>query len=326
MNILLGYLPIAPADVPIVLAAIAAAFAVCSAWAGLTVRPERARAQDLIARRRELRAGLIGEKRRSPTKTKAVGGLTVSVVQRLRLLQGQKTSEIRLKLAQAGLRSRDSLAAFLFSKLAGPPLLGAVAVVLFEFFEVYHLAPTGRLLACVGAVLAGFVGPEIWLKNRITKRREILRKALPDGLDLLVVCVEAGLSTDAALTRVARETERSAPELSDELKLTAIELGFLPERRQALEGLLQRVDLPAVRALGAALMQTEKYGTPLAQSLRVLSAEFRTERLLKAEEKAARLPATLTVPMVLFIMPSLFIVILGPAILSLIDNFHVLRH
>jgi tight adherence protein C len=171
----------------------------------------------------------------------------------------------------------------------------------------------------------GFLAPEIWLRNQIGKRRNILRKAIPDGLDLLVVCVEAGLSTDAALTRVARETERSAAELSDELRLTAIELGFLPERRQALEGLAHRVDLPAVRALVAALMQTEKYGTPLAQSLRVLSAEFRTERLLRAEEKAARLPATLTVPMVMFILPCLFIVIIGPAIISVIDNFRKIK-
>jgi tight adherence protein C len=325
MNAVLSYLPIAPADVPAVLAAIAAGFAVLAAWSGLTVKAERARARDLVARRRELRAGMIGERRRARGGADGIGGLAVSVVRRLRLLQGEKTAEIRLKLAQAGMRSREALAAFLFSKLAGPPILGVLAVILLYGFELYHLSPSTRLLVCVGAVMAGFVGPEVWLKNRITKRRDILRKAMPDGLDLLVVCVEAGLSTDAALTRVAGETERSAPELSDELKLTSIELGFLPERRQALEGLSRRVDLPAVRALVTALLQTEKYGTPLAQSLRVLSAEFRTERLLRAEEKAARLPAILTVPMVLFIMPSLFIVIIGPAIISLIDNFRKLK-
>jgi tight adherence protein C len=327
MNELFAYLPIAPADVPVALAAVAAAFAVLGAWSSFTVRAERARARDLVARRRELRAGMIGQSRRTRARDDgAVDGLTVSIVKRLRLLQGQKTAEIRLKLAQAGLRTREALAGFLFAKLAGPPILGTIAVFLLYGLQISHLSPATRLLVCMGAVITGFLTPEIWLKNTSTKRRDILRKAMPDGLDLLVVCVEAGLSTDAALTRVARETERSAPELSDELRLTAIELGFLPDRRQALEGLARRVDLPAVRALVGALLQTEKYGTPLAQSLRVLSAEFRTERLLRAEEKAARLPATLTIPMVMFIMPSLFIVIIGPAILSIIDNLSKLKH
>jgi tight adherence protein C len=249
----------------------------------------------------------------------------MTIVRRLRLLQGQKTAEIRLKLSQAGIRNREALASYLFTKLAGPPILGGLALLLFEGFGLYQLSSTNSLVVCLVAVLLGFIAPEIWLRNRISKRREILRKSIPDGLDLLVVCVEAGLSTDAALTRVARESERSAPELSDEFGLTAIELGFLPDRRQALDGLARRVDLPAVRALVAALLQTEKYGTPLATSLRVLSTEFRTERLLRAEEKAARLPATLTVPMVLFILPCLFIVIIGPAIINVIDNFRKIK-
>lgn len=328
MSSVLSFIPVAPADIPALLAALAAGFAVLSAWAGLTFREQRARARDLVERRAHLRAELIGTGRRArrDAHNGAMTGLMVTVVRRLQLLQGQKTSEIRLKLAQAGIRTRDALAGFLFSKLAGPPILGGVAVLMFKVLGFYNLSPTAQIVACLVAVLLGFIAPDVWLKNQITKRWNILRKSMPDGLDLLVVCVEAGLSTDAALARVARETEISAPELSDELRLTSIELGFLPERRPALEGLARRVDLPAVRALVAALLQTEKYGTPLAQSLRVLSAEFRAERLLRAEEKAARLPATLTIPMVLFIMPSLFIVIIGPAIISVIDNFSQMKH
>jgi tight adherence protein C len=325
MNTLLAYLPFPPADLPVVLAALAAGFAALAAWSGLTVRGHRVRARDLIARRTELRARMLGDTRRRRSEGKQMSGIAVSVVQRLKLLQGQKTAEVRLQLAQAGIRTRDALAIYLFFKLASAPLMGVLGLLLFKVLNVYHMTDTQQLLAMVGAILAGFMGPGIWLKNKKSKRLNVLRKAIPDGLDLLVVCVEAGLSTDAALTRVAKETERSAPELSDELRLTAIELGFLPERRQALDGLARRVDLPAVRALVAALIQTEKYGTPLATSLRVLSSEFRTERLLRAEEKAARLPATLTVPMVLFILPVLFIVIIGPGIISVIDSFKTLR-
>jgi tight adherence protein C len=139
---------------------------------------------------------------------------------------------------------------------------------------------------------------------------------LPDALDLFVICTEAGLSLDAAVTRVGREIGGSCPELADELGLTAIELGFLPDRRDALLNLARRVAAPQVRGLVNTLVQTEKYGTPLAQSLRVLAAEFRDTRMMKAEEKAARLPAILTVPMIAFILPPLFVVLLGPAIVQ----------
>jgi tight adherence protein C len=139
-------------------------------------------------------------------------------------------------------------------------------------------------------------------------------------LDLLVICAEAGLSLDAALNRVADEMTASAPALADELALTSVELNFLPERRMALDNFARRADLPAIRGVVNTLIQTEKYGTPLSQSLRVLSAEFREQRMLRAEEKAARLPATLTVPMILFILPTLFIVLVGPAMIDVYDK------
>ena len=173
---------------------------------------------------------------------------------------------------------------------------------------------------CFGATLMGFKGPEIYVRNVAIKRTQVIAKALPDGLDLLTICVEAGLSLDMALTRVSKELQGLSAELAYELQLTAIELTFLPDRQQAFENLANRNDIPGVRALVNAFRQTEKFGTPLAQSLRVLSAEFRNERMMKAEEKGARLPAMMTVPMMIFILPTLFIIIMGPGIISIIDT------
>ena len=148
-----------------------------------------------------------------------------------------------------------------------------------------------------------------------------MKKGLPDALDLMVICAEAGLSMDATMERVSDELQATWPLVSDELGLTSIEIGFMPDRKQALENLTRRTGLSGFRAMVNTLAQTERYGTPLAESLRVLAAELRTERLMKAEEKAARLPATLTVPLILFILPPLFIVLIGPAILRVADMF-----
>jgi len=178
-----------------------------------------------------------------------------------------------------------------------------------------------RYMLVAGTIVLAYKAPDLYLKNKITKRSAAIRKGLPDALDLLVICAEAGLTVDAAFHRIARELGRAYPELGDECALTAIELGFLSERRQAFENLAQRVDLDAVKGVVTTMIQTEKYGTPLASALRVLSAEFRNERMMRAEEKAARLPAIMTVPLILFILPTLFVVILGPAACSIADAF-----
>jgi len=178
-------------------------------------------------------------------------------------------------------------------------------------------------IMAAGLVFLGLKMPDIFVSNAKQKRTTAIRKGLPDALDLLVVCAEAGLTLDSALNRVAKELGRATPELGDEFSLASIELGFLPERRQALLNLSDRVDLPALRGVVTTLVQSERYGTPLATSLRVLSAEFRNERLMQAEEKAARLPATLTIPLILFILPTLFVVLLGPAACKVVDDFIV---
>ncbi|HEY4135596.1 MAG TPA: type II secretion system F family protein [Alphaproteobacteria bacterium] len=320
MSALLAFLPpgITAIDVLTGLSGITAFMVVLAVWQGLRARaPIMARTKTLLARRSELLTQYLHQERRKPSDSAQT--FMARVVRKLRLLQGRKTAEMKDQLAQAGLRSREALVALLFAKFALPIVFGVLSLLLIKGLGMFKLSPNGELLACLGSVLAGSFAPALWVKNRTTKRYQAIRKSMPDALDLLVICVEAGLSLDAALGRVAREFGPGAPELSDELRLTSIELGFLPERRQALENLAKRVALPAVRALVGSLQQTEKYGTPLAQSLRVLAAEFRMERMMRAEEKAARLPATLTVPMVVFILPTLFIVLIGPAILNVID-------
>ena len=163
--------------------------------------------------------------------------------------------------------------------------------------------------------------PDLVLKNMRQKRLESIRKALPNSLDMLVICAEAGLSSDASLKRVVAETSRKSSVLGEELNQTALELSFMPERRQALENLAERAPLPSVNAFCNTMIQAEKYGTPLARAFKVLSQEQRNERMLRAEEKAGRLPATMTVPMMIFILPALFIVLIGPAVLDILDNF-----
>ena len=272
-----------------------------------------ARARAHARRRRELRARIMVPSR-APKQQKSVIAVR-GLLERLKLTRsedGRKAGEL---LAQAGWRSPDALTVFLGLRLGMPIGLGVV---------VYLLAPVvsptlTALMRGIVAVLALGVGafaPTLVVQNAISGRRQKIQRGLPDALDLFVICAEAGLSLDAALTRISRELGPGCPELADELGLTAIELGFLPNRRDALMNLTARVNSPSVRGLVNTLAQTEKYGTPLSQALRVLASEFRNMRMMKAEEKAARLPATLTVPMILFILPPLFVVLIGPAIIQ----------
>jgi tight adherence protein C len=223
---------------------------------------------------------------------------------------------------QAGIRTKDLAFFIIAARFILPVALGLTAVVLIYAVDYWPAWSWLRRYMTVAAILVGsYKAPDIWLKNKVTKRSHAVRKGLPDALDLLVICAEAGLTVDAAFGRVAKELGKAYPELGDEFGLTAIELGFLAERRNAFENLATRVDLEAVRGVVTTMIQTEKYGTPLASALRVLSAEFRNERMMRAEEKAARLPAIMTVPLILFILPTLFIVILGPAACAISDNF-----
>lgn len=281
--------------------------------------PMAARLKSHQKRRDQLRSEVLNTNAREQRRAASVGKLK-ALLDRLKLLRGDEARKTSDQLAMAGWRSRDALVIYLGLRLA-LPLIGAVAGLIATVTFMPATSTSHQLTSVLGgAVVLGFA-PMFGLKQIIKRRQGRLRKQLPDGLDLMVICAEAGLSLDASMTRVARELGFSSPELADEFGLTAVELGFLPNRRQALMNLTKRTDLPSIRGVVNTLVQTERYGTPLAHSLRVLSAEFREERMLKAEEKAAKLPATLTVPMILFILPTLFVVLIGPAIIQVMDNF-----
>jgi tight adherence protein C len=304
----------------LVLMAAVAFMTVLAVWYGLIERdPMERRARVLADRRAELRASMLKERGQSRRQQESLSMMR-RVVKLLKLMQSQQSSKLTDRLAQAGLRSRDAVTVFLFFKVATPVLLGAAVFLLVHLLEIADLSSAARLCAVLGGAMLGFFAPELYVSNLASKRQLALSKGLPDALDLLVICAESGLALDIALERVANEIGAANPALAEEIELTSIELGFLPERRQALLNLSRRTNLPAIRGVVNTLLQTEKYGTPLSQSLRVLANEFRDQRLLRAEAKAARLPATLTVPMIVFILPVLFIVLIGPAIISVMDN------
>jgi tight adherence protein C len=309
-----------------VLAGIAAAAMVLAIYAAVTVRdPMAKRVKALTARREELKAGIIKQnsrKRQSLLRRSEATDRIKDSLDRMKVLQESQVKVIQQKLAQAGYRNKELAVFVIFARMVLPIVLGFGAIVALYWLEMFpDWGSFKRFMAFAALVIAGYKGPEVFLKNKATKRSDEIRKGLPDALDLLVICAEAGLTVDAAFNRVAKELGRAYPELGDEFALTAIELSFLTERRQAFENFAYRVDLEAIRGVVTTMIQTERYGTPLASALRVLSAEFRNERMMRAEEKAARLPAIMTVPLILFILPVLFIVILGPAACSIADAF-----
>ncbi|QQV78161.1 type II secretion system F family protein [Sphingomonas aliaeris] len=303
-----------------------AAFAVLLAiYAATTVRdPMTKRVKALNERREQLKAGITAStKRRAKLVTKnETTDRIKSLLSGMKVLQDSQVKAAQIKLMQAGIRSKEYAVAVIFGRLVLPIVFGALAIYLVYIAEMFpEYGSLKRYGIVAGTFILAYKAPDIFLKNKISKRSDAIRKGLPDALDLLVICAEAGLTVDAAFQRVARELGRAYPELGDEFTLTAIELGFLAERRQAFENLAMRVNLDAVKGVVTTMVQTEKYGTPLASALRVLSAEFRNERMMRAEEKAARLPAIMTVPLILFILPVLFVVILGPAACSISDAF-----
>ena len=307
-----------------ILSAVAAAAVFFAIYAAVTVRdPMAKRVKALNERREQLKAGITA----STTKKRAKLVQQSDTTDRMRnalssmsVLQDTQVKEAQQKLAQAGIRSKDLAFVVIFSRLVLPILLGGgAALAIYGFNYLADWSDIKRFAVFAGATLLGYKGADIYINNLISKRTDLIRKGLPDAIDLLVICAEAGLTVDTAFARVSKELGSAYPELADEFSLTSIELGFLTERRQAFENLAYRVALEHVKGVVTTMIQTEKYGTPLASSLRVLSAEFRNDRMMRAEEKAARLPAIMTIPLIMFILPTLFIVILGPAACSISD-------
>jgi tight adherence protein C len=282
----------------------------------------RSRLKTVAARREELSAAARRKFANQPStlRQQASRSYVTFLVDKLRLINPADSVSIKNKLAQAGMRSEGHLYTYAFFRFVAPILFALLTAIYLFLLAKVEMGPSMKIVYSFGAAVVGFFMPQIIVKNKIQNRQKAIQKIFPDALDLMVICVEAGLSMEAAFHRVAGELQNQGPELTEELGLTTAELAFLPDRRQALMNLSERTGLPAMRSLVTALAQAEKYGTPVSVSLRVLSQEQRDDRMSKAEQKAGALPAQLTVPMIVFFLPVLFIVLIGPAIIKAMNT------
>jgi tight adherence protein C len=246
-------------------------------------------------------------------------GFKKRVVERLNLTKLLEDPKVAENMAQAGFRGPRPLTTFYFFRFATPFIFMVLTALYLFFINDFGFNLTLKLCALVFAAAAGFYAPNLYLKNRIAKRKQSIVAAFPDSLDLLLICVESGMSIEAAIQKVSQEVGSQSIELAEELSLLSAELSYLPERRMAYDGMAKRTDHPGIRAVATAMTQAETYGTPLGNALRVMAKENRDLRLAAAEKKAAALPAQLTVPMIVFFLPVLFVVILGPAIINIQD-------
>ena len=235
-------------------------------------------------------------------------------------LAGTQSTAILKKLRMAGLRSSNALGIYVMISILMPILMAGV--VLFYGVTIFEKEMTLQNVAMLGGggAFLGFMLPRMYVSNRITKRQASIQKAWPDALDLLLICVESGYGIDAALIRLSEEIGMQSKELAEEISLTALELSYLQDRSQALDNLVQRTGMDPVRQVVGSLKQTEKYGTDLGRALRVHAQESRDLRLERAKEKAAALPPKLTVPMIVFFLPILFVIIIAPAIIQIIQG------
>jgi len=304
-------------SVIILIASVAAFASVLAVGLPLMNRDQLAsRLKAVAARRQELsarqRAGLKSARRGEP---KRGVGLMRAVLARLNLQNLLEAKPLKMKMAQAGWRHQSAAVTYTFSRVAVPVVLLALTL-LYASSGMPHSTFFKKSLVVFGGLVAGTYLPQLMLTNAIQKRQQILSRAFPDTLDLLVICVEAGLSVESAMLRVTEELSEGFPEMAEEIGLTAAELAFLADRRMAWDNFAERTGLPQVKSLSTALVQADKYGTPVSQALRVLAAENRDSRMAVAEKKAASLPAKLTVPMIVFFLPVLFLVIAGPAVIQ----------
>jgi tight adherence protein C len=282
-----------------------------------------ARLKSVAQRREELRA------RHHAALNAKRGALRVeptsymkNTLDRFKLTNMLESENSKDKLAQAGYRGQAPLIAFMFFRFVMPPLV--FLVMLFYLFVVTHLHYSFmiKITASFAGALFGYYLPDLWVKNVTTRRQLSIMQAFPDALDLMLICVESGMSIESSFTKVAAEIGTQSAELAEELALTTAELSYLPDRRQAFDNLAKRCAHQGVRAVAVALNQAEKYGTPMGQALRVTATENREMRMQEAERKAASLPAKLTVPMILFFLPVLFVVIMGPAAMKIMHITH----
>ncbi len=270
--------------------------------------------------RRRSRAAIQGGPQGSGGLRQTDEGFKKRVVERLNLTKLLEDPKVVDQMAQAGFRGPRPVTAFYFFRFATPFVFMALTAFYLFVVNDFGLPVMMRVTASMAAAVAGFYAPNIYLSNLISKRRTSIMQAFPDALDLLLICVESGMSIEAAIQKVSAEIGGTSIELAEELSLLAAELSYLPDRRMAYDNLGRRNNHPGVKAVATAMTQAETYGTPLASALRVMAKENRELRLSAAEKKAAALPAQLTVPMIVFFPPVLFVVILGPAIINIMDT------
>ncbi len=284
------------------------------------------RLKNVAERREELRAkhhAALNTKRAS-LRTEAVGSVKFmkGMVERFDLARLVESEGSKEKLAMAGYRGPTPVMVFMFFRFVMPFVVFVLALIYVFLIAHFSYSTMTKIGIAVAAALVGYYLPDLFVSNAISRRQQSIMRAFPDALDLLLICVESGMSIEPAFTRVASEIGQQSPELAEELALTTAELSYLPERRIAFENLAARCGHNGVKAVATALNQAEKYGTPLGQALRVAAQENREMRMSEAEKKAASLPAKLTVPMIIFFLPCLFAVIMGPAIMKISHTMH----
>lgn len=266
---------------------------------------------------RQQQREMLAKKANPRLRTATPQGALKEVVENLKLLEVFDADSARKKLMMAGYRGQGPVFVFMAARLGLPFVMAIIVGIYVYLLEGFQLDSLGRLLATVGSFLSAFYLPNLYVSNAVTKRQQLIQIAWPDALDLLLICVESGMSIEAAFQKVGEEVGPNCPELAEELGLTTAELSYLQERKMAYVNLAERTGLDSVKAVVTALIQSEKYGTPLGQSLRVMADESREMRMQEAEKKAAALPPKLTVPMIGFFLPVLFAVILSPAIMGI---------
>ncbi len=281
-----------------------------------------ARLKSVSTRREELRRksreALAGSRGQSSLRH-VDEGLYKKVVERLQLSRLLEDPKVVEKLAQAGFRGPRPVSTFYFFRFILPFVFFIVVGGYLFLVNDFDLPPMTRFFFAVAAMTGGYYAPNVFITNVSQKRRDSIIGAWPDALDLLLICVESGMSIEAAIQKVAQEIGGASIELAEELTLLTAEISYLPERRLAYEGLARRTNHPGIKSVTTAMIQAERYGTPLGAALRVMAKENREMRISAAEKKAAQLPAKLTIPMIVFFLPVLFIVILGPAALKVSD-------
>jgi tight adherence protein C len=243
-------------------------------------------------------------------------GFMQEIVDKLNLRSVFETEEVRDKLKMAGLRGQAPLVGYMFFRVAMPAIIAVIALLYLFVIADYDYPVLVKFGLAVGAAYIGFYLPNMFIENLIQRRQTSIKNAFPDSLDMLLICVQSGMSIEASFQKVSSEVGATSLELAEELSLTTAELSYLQDRRQAFENLGKRTGIPGIKAVATALIQAERYGTPVGTALRVMAKENREMRMSEAEKKAAALPPKLTVPMIVFFLPVLFVVILGPAIIQ----------